>query len=156
LHDYKVESQYDDHAELIKADNETAARLGVPVGDSWLKLGGLRYEPGSDVPICVVEIFLPGRFAGVGRLLGRRSGPVYALVEDVYGESIVEVNQTLRALPLRPDLAASLGVPAGETAVEINRVYRLMDGSPAEITFNYYKADNFNFSMTLRKVRSPA
>ncbi|ANI80214.1 GntR family transcriptional regulator [Sphingobium sp. EP60837] len=154
LHDYNVESRYDNQAKTIKLDGITAGRLGVEKGETWLKIGGTRYEPGKKDPICAVEIFVPGRFAGIGRLLGRRTGPIYGLVEDVYGESIGEVDQTLRAAPLRPDLAAILKVDEGETAVEIKRIYRLLDGSPAEITFNYYKAANFNFSMKLRRVRN--
>jgi GntR family transcriptional regulator len=154
LHDYNVESRYDDQAETIKIDRATADRLGVEKGETWLKIGGTRYDPGKKDPICAVEIYVPGRFAGIGRLLARRTGPIYGLVEDVYGESIGEVDQTLRAAPLRPELADILKVDEGVTAVEIKRIYRLLDGSPAEITFNYYKADNFNFSMKLRRVRN--
>lgn len=154
LHDYNVESRYKDHGETIVLTKELAERLGVTPGETWLKLDGMRFEPDSDNPICAVEIFVPGYFAGIGRLLGRRSGPVYALIEDVYGESIGEVDQDLRALPLRPDLAEALEGSPGEIAVEIRRVYRLIDGRPAEITFNYYKAKNFSFSMKLRRVRN--
>lgn len=154
LHDYKVKSVYDTEVQTLKLTEETAQRLGVPVEQPWLKIGGMRFELGSDEPICVVEIYVPGRFAGIGRLLGRRSGPVYALIEDVYGERIDEVDQTLQAAPARADIGDVLGIEEGSTTLEIKRIYRLLDGSPAEITFNHYKADSFSFSMKLRRMRN--
>ncbi|MPT49006.1 MAG: GntR family transcriptional regulator [Sphingobium sp.] len=154
LHDYNMESRYDDKAETVKLSPDMADRLGVESDETWLKIGGTRYKLNEKDPICAVEIFVHGRFAGIGRLLGRRTGPIYGLVEDVYGEVISEVDQTLRAAPVQGKLAEILKLAEGEMAVEIKRVYRLLDGTPAEITFNYYKADNFSFSMNLRRVRN--
>jgi hypothetical protein len=37
-------------------------------------------DMGSEDPICAVEIFVPGKFAGIGRLLGRLSGPTFGLI----------------------------------------------------------------------------
>jgi GntR family transcriptional regulator len=153
LHDYAVESRYGDTAEARQLDNEEARRLGVPPEETWLRIEGLRHDKTSGEAICAVDIYVSSRFAGIARLLGRRTGPIYALIEDVYGESIGEVEQELRAVPLGPEHAARLGVPAGEMAVEIKRIYRLLDGSPAEISYNHYKADMFRFSMRLRRVR---
>lgn len=156
LHDYNVDSRYDDHAETVKLDEATAERLGATPGESWLKIGGMRYDRSTQDPICAVEIFVPTRFAGIGRLLGRNSGPIYGLIEDVYGDSIGEVDQDLRALPPPADIATKLDLSPDDTTVEIRRVYRCIDGSVAEVTFNYYKAANFSFSMKLRRIRNGA
>lgn len=153
LHDFNVESRYADHADPVTLDATLAERLNARSGEKWLRIGGLRFDKQGNA-ICAVEIFIPERFGGIGRLLGRRSGPIYALIEDVYGESISEVEQEFRALPLAERFAPKLNVIPGETAVEIRRIYRLLDGSPAEITFNYYKAENFSISMNLKRVRN--
>ena len=107
----------------------------------------------EEPPVCVVEVYLPSRFAGVGRFLGGKSGPIYALVETIYGESIIEVEQNLRALPATPVIAERLGLKDAEMVIEIRRVYKLLDGQTAEVTYNYYNAQQFNFSMNLRRVR---
>jgi len=153
LHDFNVESRYDENAELVTCDDALADRLRCAVGDHWLHVGGTRHLDLKEPPVCVVEIFLPARFAGVGRLLGRRTGPIYSLVEAVYGESVIEVDQELRAVSPRPGIAEALNIPEQDVVIEIRRVYRLLDGQPAEITFNYYNAQQFSFSMNLRRVR---
>ncbi|MGX7896000.1 GntR family transcriptional regulator [Tsuneonella sp. HG222] len=153
LHDYSVESRYADHADAVSVDPALAERMGVEPGDQWLRIDGMRFDEGQ--PICAVEIYVATEFAGISRLLGRRSGPIYALIEDVYGEAITEVTQDLRALPVPEEVARRLEIEPGETVVEIKRTYRLLDGRPAEITFNYYKAANFRFAMNLRRVRNP-
>ena len=153
LHDFNVESRYDEDAVQLAVSEELAARLRVKPGENWLRVGGTRYYHPNDPPMCVVEIFFSSRFAGIARLLGRRAGPIYSLIEIVYGESIIEVDQELRAIPLQGKVAELLGIPAGETGIEIRRVYRLLDGQSAEITFNYYRAKDFSFSMNLRRMR---
>lgn len=154
LHDYRVESRYSDTAETIILDEALAQRLEGHAGEAWLHINGSRFEPHDEEPICLVEIYVPSDFAAIGRLLGRRSGPIYSLIEAVYGESIGEVDQTLRALPATAAMAEQLGIAQGDAVVEIRRCYRLLDGKTAEITFNYYKATNFSFSMELRRVRN--
>jgi DNA-binding GntR family transcriptional regulator len=154
LHDYGVESDYSaETTQIMKAEGALAARLEDDSGGSWLRIEGLRFAPAQKTPLCEVEIYVASRFAGVGRLLGRRAGPVYALIEAVYGERIGEVEQTVRALKLDANEPTRLEVEPGETLIEIRRTYRLLDGSVAEITFNRYPADRFSMSMNLKRVR---
>ena len=154
LHDFRVESRYNDTAERVILDPVFAERLGARPGETWLQINGQRFEHDGEDPICVVEIYIPVAFAAVERLLGCHSGPIYSLIETVYGESIAEVEQQLRACPATPDLAERLCIEPGEALIEIRRHYRLRDGHTAEITLNYYKATNFSFSMKLHRVRS--
>ncbi|HTU12102.1 MAG TPA: GntR family transcriptional regulator [Allosphingosinicella sp.] len=154
LHDFNVESRYDEEVENLVADEALAKRLGGKPGERWMKINGMRFDQMTGAPICAVEIFVASRFAGIARLMGRRSGPIYALIEAVYGESIFEVEQDLRVAPLDRKLAAKLDAAPGETVVEIKRTYRLSDSFPAEITFNHYKGSNFSFSINLKRVRA--
>jgi GntR family transcriptional regulator len=153
LHDYELESHYAAHATPIRVDEGLATRLEAKAGEDWLLIEGLRYDRPTPDPICAVEIYVPAQFAGITRLLGSNAGPIYGLIESVYGESIEEVEQHLRALPAPPHIATRLGIPATETVLEIKRIYRLLGSNKAEVTFNYYKAANFRLSMNLRRVR---
>jgi DNA-binding GntR family transcriptional regulator len=154
LHDFSLESRYfGETAKLVSTDETLAARLKTAAGESWLRINGLRYAPGQPEPICAVEIFLPARFAGIARLIGKHSGPLYGLIEALYGESIGEVEQSLRAYKIAAGDDVGLNLPVGETVVEIHRIYRLLSGDVAEITFNRYIADRFGMSMKLKRVR---
>jgi len=155
LHDFNVESRYSDHSEGLRLNKAAALRIGGQVGETWLRIDGTRFDQQSGEAICSVEIFVPPWFAGIGRLLGRSSGPIYGLIEDVHGESIGEVSQVVRAIPAPPAVAEKLGLLADETTMEIQRVYRCLDGRVAEVTFNYYKASTFSLSMTMKRVRNP-
>jgi GntR family transcriptional regulator len=153
LHDYGVESRYSDAARAIKLTKQLAAQLGATIGENWLLIEGLRYINPADSPICAVDIYVPARFAGITRLLGRRSAPIFSLIESVYGESIEEVDQHLRAMIAPAQIARRLGIRSEETVLEIQREYRLRGGLRAEVSFNYYKASAFKVSMHLRRVR---
>jgi hypothetical protein len=41
-------------------------------------------------------------FAAVGRLLQRHTGPIFHLIEDLFGQSIVEVHQEIAAALISP------------------------------------------------------
>jgi DNA-binding GntR family transcriptional regulator len=153
LFDYNVESHYQTaNPALVTADEALAAKLGGRKGETWLRIEGLRFPLGQETPICEVEIFVASRFAGVGRLAGKRSGPIYELVEAVYGERITEVEQTIRGYVADERLASVLKLSEPATAIEIRRFYRLLGGEVAEVTFNRYPADRFSFSMALHRV----
>jgi GntR family transcriptional regulator len=154
LHDFNVDSRYNDHAVRVSLSETLLQRLQVEAEESWLRVDGMRYEKTTGAAMCFVEIFIPGRFSGIGRLLRHRSGPIYSLIEEVYGETIGEVQQELRALPASERIARALNLSCGDTVVEIKRVYRLLQGRIAEVTFNYYAAATFRFSMKLRRVRA--
>jgi GntR family transcriptional regulator len=152
---YASGTQY--HAEssaMVIADAKCAARLSCPVGQRWLRIEGYRYGPDPKLPICWTEVFVHASFAGVGLLLGRRSGPIYGWIEEQYGERITEVEQSLRARPTPRELASTLQVEPESMVVEVKRVFRTASGSIAEISFNLYPAERFSFSMTMRRARN--
>ncbi|KAB2861661.1 MAG: UTRA domain-containing protein, partial [Bauldia sp.] len=76
---------------------------------------------------------------------------IYSWIEDLYGERIAEVEQTLQARPIPPALAPKLHVAPDSTVVEVCRVYRLTTGLVAEIAFNLHPAERFRHAMTLRR-----
>ena len=47
------------------------------------------------------------------------------LIEDLFGQSVVEVHQQIAAGLIPPGLAEGLQVQAGATALEVQRTYRL-------------------------------
>ena len=101
--------------------------LGIASGEEWLAVRGFRHTEGSEFPVCWTEVYINREFAAVGRLLQRHTGPIFHLIEDLFGQSIVEVHQEIAAALISPALAGGLKVKAGTTALEVQRTYKLAD-----------------------------
>ena len=138
-------------SEVVLADAALAERLGTAQGSKWLRIEGYRYAPDDRRPVCWTEVFVHGDFAGVARLLGRRQGPIYLLIEDLYGESVAEVEQTVRSSHAPEHVAIKLGVKAGGIVIAVRRAYQLSSGVVGIVAENLYPVDRFQLSMTLRR-----
>src|SRR3984893_3673684 len=139
--------------EMVVADDKLASRLGIAAGAEWLSVRGFRHTEGSQLPVCWTEVYINRDFAAIGRLLQRHTGPIFHLIEDLFGQSIVEVHQEIAAGPIRPDLAEGLQVHAGATALEVQRTYKLSGGKVAQVAINTHPASRFRHSMTMRRVK---
>jgi DNA-binding GntR family transcriptional regulator len=138
---------------MVVIDAELAARTGLPQGQEWLAVRGFRQAVGAEYTHCWTEYYINRTYAGVGRLLQRHTGPIFPLIEDLFGVSVVEVYQEIGAVLVTPDLAERLDVVAGTPAVEVHRTYKTSDGDIAQVTINTHPASRFRHSMTLRRVK---
>jgi GntR family transcriptional regulator len=138
---------------MVTLDDQLAARTGLASGDKWLAVRGLRQAEGAEVPVCWTEYYINHAFAAVGRLLPRHTGPIFPLMEDLFGLSIVEVHQEISAVLISPELADGLKIEAGAPALEMRRTYKTSDGEVAQVTINTHPAARFRHSMTMRRVR---
>jgi DNA-binding GntR family transcriptional regulator len=134
-------------------DDELAARTGLSNGEEWLAVKGFRRIDGAEYPVCRTEYYINRAFAGVGRLLPRHTGPIFPLVEDIFGLSIVEVRQEIAAVLISPTLAEQLSVDVGSPGLEVHRTYATSDGEVAQLTINTHPASRFRHTMTMRRVR---
>jgi GntR family transcriptional regulator len=154
LMQYAVSTRYVVSASrFVVADIKLARRLGCSPGRRWLYTEGLRYAPDGSPSICWTEVFVHASYAGIRALIGKRTGPIYTWIEDMYDERVVEVVQTLRAVTVPDALAAKLAVPAGSAALEIERVYKSAKHRIIEVAFNLHPADRFSYSISLRPER---
>jgi GntR family transcriptional regulator len=138
---------------MVVLDTGLAARTGLPKGEQWLAVLGFRQAVGAEYTHCWTEYYINRAYAGVGRLLQRHTGPIFPLIEDHFGVSVVEVYQEIGAVLITPELAERLDVPAGSPAVEVHRTYKTSDGDIAQVTINTHPASRFRHSMTLRRVK---
>jgi GntR family transcriptional regulator len=143
-----------DSMQMIALDKELAARSGLKTGDEWLVVRGFGHMDEVECPFCSAEYFIHRDYAAIGRLLPRHTGPIFPLIEDLFGQSIVEVHQEIGATLLSPTLARSLEMEAGTAALEVRRSYKTSDGQVAQVTISIHPASRFRHSMTLRRVRN--
>jgi GntR family transcriptional regulator len=152
LAQYAVDTRYHiTNVTMVRTDRNAAKRLNCRIGEPWLHIEGPRYRSGQSEPICWTEVFIHRDYGGIARMLSRLAGPIYALIEDVFGERITRVDQTLRGRPIPGDLAKRLEVEPRTIGIEIQRDYYLIDGKRVETAFNLYPADRFSYSMTLHR-----
>jgi GntR family transcriptional regulator len=128
-------------------------RTGLPRGEQWLTVRGFRRTLGAEFPVCWTEYYINRKFAAVGRLLQRHTGPVFPLIEDLFGQSIVDVHQEIAAVLISPALAQGLMVDPGTAGLEMRRTYRTSDGMVAQVTLNTHPASRYRHSMTMRRVK---
>lgn len=142
-----------DSSAMTTVDADLSARTGLAAGSEWLAVLGYRRADSGSAPICRTEYYVNRAFAAVGRLLHRHSGPIFPLVEDLFGISIVEVHQEISAILLPDDLAARLGAAAGAAALQMRRTYTTSDGEVAQVTVNTHPSTRYRHSMTMRRVK---
>lgn len=140
---------------MVTIDDELAARTGLTGGEQWLTLGGFRQaDDATQSKLCRTEYYINRAFAAIGRLLQRHDGPIFPLIEDLFGLSIVEVHQEITAVLVSPELAGGLDVESGTPALQVQRTYSTSDGQVAQVTINTHPASRFRHSMTMRRVKS--
>ena len=120
---------------------------------SWLRLQGYRHHLADETatPICWTDVYIASEFAGIERSVHRQRTPVWQLIEDMYGERLIEVEQTLSVGVVPDAIANGLQVEPGSSVVKVRRIYRTSSGKIAEVSINLYPADQFQFSMKLRR-----
>ncbi|ULE35385.1 GntR family transcriptional regulator [Mycobacterium sp. IDR2000157661] len=138
---------------MVAVDAALAARTGLEIGSQWLAVRGHRQSEDSDAAVCTTEYYINRAFAAVGRLLQRHSGPIFPLIEDLFGVSVVEVHQEISAISASGELAEALKVDAGSAALEMRRTYTTSDGEIAQVTINTHPSSRYRHSMTMRRVK---
>jgi DNA-binding GntR family transcriptional regulator len=136
----------------VALTRKLAARTGLPEATQWLQVQGCRLSPVDESVECMTEYYIHRSFAAVGRLLPRHAGPVFPLLEDMFGQKIVEVQQQISAALVSPGQAATLGVEPGSAALEVRRSYTTGEGTVAQVTLNTHPASRFQHIMTMRRM----
>lgn len=137
----------------VRIDNALRSRTGLPVGSQWLAICGYRHAENAGPAVCRVEYFIHRDYAAVGRLLERHTGPIFPLIEDLFGERIVAVHQLIAAVAVPESFAAALRVGTGSAALELRRTYTTADDKIVQVTINTHPASRYQHSMTLRTLR---
>jgi GntR family transcriptional regulator len=138
----------------VVVDDKLASRTGLSKGEEWLEVRGYRHAADSEAPVCWVEYYIHRDFAAVGRLLQRHTGPIFQLIEDMFGQNIIEVHQQISATLISATPATGLKVKEGSAALEVRRTYITTTGKIAQVTINTHPASRFQHSMTMRRVKA--
>ena len=138
----------------VEISKTLAVLTGLPAGEEWLEVSGFRYLDDVGTPVCLTQYYIYRGFAAVSRLLRSYSGPIFPLIEDMFGQRIDEVHQQISAVLATPEIATNLDVEVGSAALEVRRTYTASDGQIAQVTINTHPAARFQHSMTMRRMKA--
>ncbi len=135
---------------LVLATPDDCARLGLPPGAEVARLSRLRLAGGR--PMAIERAALPT--AILPNPLEVTSS-LYAVL-GLRGLRPVRAVQKIAALNLSAEDAAMLGVPPQAAGLRIERLSRLADGTPVELTRSLYRGDTYDFVAELRMDEEPS
>lgn len=137
---------------MVEIDKDLATYLKAPVGQAWLLMKGLRRLAADDeTPICLTEIYLHPAFRAISQIGGRSTVPVYQRIEEQFGETIVEVQQQIRAVALTQAEAKMLGAKPKTPALWVCRSYLNRRGETVEVAISTHPEERFSYSETFRR-----
>jgi len=142
-----------DSSAMVTADADLAARLECLLGQRWLRIEGFRYPAGQKTPTAWTEVYVTADYAGVALHLGRRPGPIYLWIEEMYGAQVQEVEQVFTGRTVPDRVAGALKLDKGAAVIEARRTYFLTDGSVALVALTLHPADRFRHAMVLKRAR---
>ncbi len=119
-------------------------------GQRWHMLEVLRVPGPGGLPMVASEIYVPHAYAAIGREMEDLRVPIYTLIEQRYGERIVEVQQVMSPCAIPAKKARVLEVRAGFPGMEIIRHYMGADDKMLLVSKSLYPAGRFSYSMSLR------
>lgn len=131
--------------EIIKADQELAARFGCSLGRHVAKARLLRQTPKPDVrTVAVVTLWLDALLEPVIDDLERKQKSASEIIQARFGFETNSVVQTIEADRLNAENAAALGARSGDPVLVVSRVYSTApDAVPFLMARSLYKADSF-------------
>ena len=158
----------------IKASRPLARLLDCRTGARWARISCVRWlgdeghkgpgkaqsgarrggRPGARA-IAWVDIHVLPEYAGVARLIGRRSQTVYELIGKKYGEEVTAVRVDLRAGLLEPALATALSVAPGSACLQVVRRFSGRSGRVFQVSVSEHPADRYTYSLELRRGWQP-
>jgi GntR family transcriptional regulator len=124
---------------------------GVPEGEAWLRVEGIRRVRLTAAPICFVVIHIPTEYAAVIDEIGQQPGSVYALIERRFGLQLSSVEVDLSAGGVPQAQAALLDVQPGAPALMIRRRYLDQNGRVFEVSAGCHPAPRFTYRATLKR-----
>jgi len=142
--------------ETVVVDRPSAKRLGVPPGSRWIRIELLRLlgDGNLEKPVGWTETFIEAEYADVPNLLLMQPKVlISSLIESHHGRRVAEVEQTVRAVPLPPELATVLHAEAGSPALYVMRRYLDHTNEAFEIAITIHPAERMVVKSRLRRDR---
>jgi GntR family transcriptional regulator len=138
------------HREVTEVSGNLARQLGAGDGEAWLYLEAIRTNDG-DTPFALSRIYIHPAFRGVTIPEAGDHTPIYARIEQQFGEQIAEVRQQVEGIAICAKDAGLLGVRRNAPGLCVTRTYINARGETVEVAINTHPADRYSYSQTFRR-----
>ncbi|MFE4198509.1 GntR family transcriptional regulator [Paenarthrobacter sp. NPDC056912] len=128
--------------DVVKANADVAAHLGLDQGGPVTRLERIRLI--DNEPLAHEIAWLPGKLPRFKSNLAK-VGSLYAVLADVYGVRIADVEDTVETALAGPGDVRLLGIEMGAPLLVVHRLARDAAGAPVEWTRSAFRGDRFRF-----------
>lgn len=111
----------------------------------------LRYT--GDEPFSFTINYLPTAIGSRVKADDLYSVPLLAVLEGDLKIPVIRAEETVEAAPADPEISARLAIPALYPVMHIKRIMFTKGNQPFEIVESYYRADKYQYSVTLNRVK---
>ncbi len=132
--------------DLIVARREVAELLQCPSAQEWLHIEGFRASGTPAQVVGYMEVYINRAFPKVYERINRNTVIVFKMFEEIYGESIVEVRQEMRAVRIGGRAAEVLKVTEGAIGMRYITRFFSARGVQLEVTVNIHPLDKLSFA----------
>ena len=137
--------------ERIRAAGADLAALECRRGQAWIKLSGIRVQPGIATPVCLLNVYLNIALGGLEKRLPRSSGVIYPQVEKALGVRITWIGHRIEATLLDEAQAARLRAKPGTPGLRVRRSYYDANQRLLELSDSLHAAERFAYKMRLNR-----
>lgn len=149
---YATETRFDVEAiEDVVVRGALAETLGCRPKKPWVRIAGVRHGDSDELPHCFIELYIDEAYRALVDEPGTLRTAIWSLIEQRYGETIIEVDQEIEAMVLDEEMARLLKAEAGAPALKFTRRYYVTGRRLVELSINVHPADRFSYKMTIRR-----
>lgn len=137
----------------IVADEELAKELQGRVGQSYLKIVGIRpTTPKSDAQLAgYIEVYVDSIYSGIRDVLPSLKTTIAEAIDKLYSVPVARIDQQITVCIISKEKAKVLGIQDNIPALKIQRWYHAENGRVFEIATSYYPMGNFVYQSVLSR-----
>jgi DNA-binding GntR family transcriptional regulator len=129
--------------ERVAIHGDLATMLPGAIGQQWHRIDGVRHVSGVADPIVHVSILLRPGYEAVRDHLRDAGAMIYELIEQLYGERVLELRQEITCLRCPKAIAVLLGTKTGSPALRVLRYYLGAGDTLLSLAISTYPEDRF-------------
>lgn len=119
-------------------NKKLADELRLQLGSNWWLIDAVRFMRSSSEPIGALRVYVLPEFAGVSAQMDQWTGPVFQLIERLYGVRPASVEQDIDCCSLDAKTAAIFKVAVSTAALKVTRHWYDATGRLIECSVGVY------------------
>ena len=139
-------------SEVIVADMQLAAGVGVSPGSRWIRLVSTRVDPSKPGrPICVSHAYIDATLSKIAEHLNDEKTALCDLLSKFCGVQVDTIEQEMQGSLVSADISELVAAPVNSPALRILRRYRDVSGWAFMTSISIHPADRFAYRMKLER-----